>query len=82
VRFLMTSASDEWAAKAKRHIKAELKHADIGYTELARRLTEMGLPETEGSVTVKINRGAFPAWFLFAVMKAIGVNTLRLHEPD
>ena len=74
----MTGASDEWAGYAKRHIKSELKRADVGYVELARRLTEMGLPETEGSVTVKINRGAFPAWFLFAVMKAIAATTLRL----
>ena len=78
----MGDASDEWAAKAKRHIKAELKHADIGYGELARRLAEMGLPETEGSVTVKINRGTFPAWFLLAVMKATGTTTLRLHEAN
>jgi hypothetical protein len=42
----------------------------------------MGMPETEGSVTVKINRGAFPAWFFFAAMKAIGTNTVRLHEAD
>ena len=38
----------------------------------------MGLPETEGSVTVKINRGAYPAWFLFAIMPAIGAQTLRV----
>jgi hypothetical protein len=30
---------------------------DVGYAELAKRLTDMGLPESEGSVTVKINRG-------------------------
>lgn len=78
----MSEAGDEWAGKAKRHLKAELKRAGVGYADLARRLTEMGLPETEGSVTVKINRGAFPAWFLMAVMKAIGVHTLRLHEPE
>ncbi len=76
----MAGTSDEWANRAKRHLKAELKRADVGYAELARRLTEMGLPETEGSVTVKINRGAFPAWFLFAVMRAIGLNTLRLED--
>lgn len=74
----MAGTSDEWAGRAKRQLKAELKRADVGYVELARRLTEMGLPETEGSVTVKINRGAFPAWFLFAAMKAIGTSTLRL----
>lgn len=76
----MASTSDKWADHAKRHLKAELKRADVGYAELARRLSEMGLPETEGSVTVKINRGAFPAWFLFAVMKAVGTHVLRVEE--
>jgi len=37
-----------------------------------------GLPETEGSVQVKINRGTFPAWFMVVVMKAIGAHALRL----
>ena len=74
----MAGSSDEWATLAKRILKSELKRAGIGYVELAKRLTEMGLPESEGSITVKINRGAFPAWFLFAVMRAIGVGTLRL----
>ena len=75
-------SQDHWQDVTKRHLKAELKRADVGYAELAKRLTEMGLPESEGSVTVKINRGAFPAWFLLATMKAIGVATLRLHEAD
>lgn len=74
----MAGTSDEWADHAKRHMKAELKRAGVGYAELARRLSEMGLPESEGSVTVKINRGAYPAWFLFATMKAIGVSAIRL----
>ena len=76
----MAGTSEEWANHAKRQLKAELKRADVGYAELARRLTEMGLAESEGSVTVKINRGAFPAWFLFAVMKAIGRNLVRLDD--
>ena len=74
----MAGTSEKWADHAKRQLKAELKRADVGYTELARRLTEMGLPETEGSVSVKISRGTFPAWFLFAVMKAIGAKEIRL----
>jgi hypothetical protein len=40
----------------------------------------MGSDETKGSVAVKVNRGAFPAWFFFAAMKAIGVNQLRLED--
>jgi hypothetical protein len=58
---------------------AELKSVDVGYAELARRLTEMGLPDTERSVIVKINYGASPG-FLFAVMKAIRIRTLRVED--
>jgi hypothetical protein len=74
----MAGTSDEWADLAKRHLKAELARADMKYADLAQRLTDMGLPETEGSVQVKINRGTFPAWFLFAVMRAVGARTLHL----
>ena len=78
----MSDAQEAWQTHAKRHLKAELKRAGVGYADLAKRLTDMGLPESEGSVTVKINRGAFPAWFYFAAMKAVGTHTVRLHEPD
>jgi hypothetical protein len=78
----MAGTSDEWAEIAKRHLKASMVHAGVKNAELARRLTDMGLPETEASVQVKINRGAFPAWFFFAAMRALGVHTVRLHEPD
>jgi hypothetical protein len=78
----MSDSQDHWATLAKRHIKAELKRAGVGYAELAKRLTELGLTETEGSVTMKINRGAFPAWFLLATMHALGVPTVRLREAD
>ena len=74
----MATKSDEWAELARRHLKAEMVRAGVRNAELAKRLTDMGLPETEASVQVKINRGAFPAWFLFAAMRAIGVGTLRL----
>jgi Domain of unknown function (DUF6471) len=74
----MAATNDEWAEQAKRHVKAALARHDVKYGELARRLTEMGLPETEASVQVKINRGTFPAWFMLAVMRAVGAHTLHL----
>ena len=74
----MTAIADQWRGLVKRHLKAELKRADVSYAERARRLTDMGLPESEGSISMKIGRGSFPAWFLFAVMRAIGASTLRL----
>lgn len=71
---------DAWVERAKRLMKAELKRAGVSYEELAKRLGEMGLHETVGSITVKVNRGAYPAWFLFAVMKAINRQVVRLDE--
>jgi hypothetical protein len=71
---------DQWAALATRYLKAEMARAGVRYAELARRLTDMGLPESEASVQVKINRGAFPAWFLMAALRALGVSSLRLPE--
>ena len=76
----MAATSDKWVDHTKRHLKAELKRAGVGYADLANRLTEMGIPETETSVAAKVNRGAFPAWFLFAVMRAIGLHTLRVED--
>jgi len=76
----MAATSEEWAEKVKRYLKAELKRADVGYAELAEKLSAMGLPETGGSITVKINRGTFPAWFFIAAMKAIGRETVRLED--
>jgi len=74
----MPGKSDEWADLAKRTLRSEMVRAGIKNAELANRLTEMGLPESEASVQVKINRGAFPAWFLLAAMRAIGATSLRL----
>ncbi|PZQ52451.1 MAG: hypothetical protein DI556_02010 [Rhodovulum sulfidophilum] len=74
----MSEASAEYADRAKRYLKAELKRAGVSYAELARRLSERGLSESEGSITVKVNRGAFPAWFLIASLEAIGQQQLRL----
>jgi hypothetical protein len=72
------ATSDEWATTAKRYLKAEMVRAGVRHAELARRLTEMGIAENEASIQVKINRGAFPAWFFLAAMKAMGATTLRL----
>ena len=76
----MAATSDVYADRAKRYLKAELKRAGVSYLELATRLTAAGITETEGSIAVKINRGAFPAWFLIAAMEAIGASSLRLSE--
>lgn len=71
---------NEWADRAKRYIKAELKRADVTYEELARRLTESGMLETKASIASKLSRGGFPATFFLAALKAVGCHTVRLDD--
>ena len=70
----------EWADRARRYVKAELKRAEVSYAELARRLEDHGLKETEASITAKLNRGTFAATFFLATMKAIGRETVNISE--
>lgn len=69
---------DEWAAKVKGMVKAELKRRGVTYEQLAQKLQEVGVNETPAAIANKISRGRFTAVFLVQVMQAIGCQTLRL----
>lgn len=73
-------AENELASRAKQFVKAELKRADVTYEELARRLTESGMPETKASIASKLSRGGFSATFFLAALKAVDCQTVRLDE--
>jgi len=70
----------EWANRARRFLKAELKRADISYAELARRLNAKGFQETEASITSKLGRGTFAATFFLASLAEIGCEIVRLED--
>jgi len=70
----------DWAKEARSLLKAELKRKEVGYKELANRLTDDGTPETEASVTNKISRGTFSAAFMIQCLRAIGCQTVRLND--
>jgi hypothetical protein len=76
---LMASEKD-WADAAKRHLKVELKRAEVTYAELAERLKKHGFQETEASITSKINRGAFAAAFFLACLAALELEGVRLED--
>ena len=76
----VTTREKEWADRARRYVKAELKRAEVSYAELARRLKDHGLEETEASITAKLNRGTFAATFFLATMLAIGRDTVNLGD--
>ena len=76
----MAATDAKWAEKTKRYVKAEIVRAGISHAELAARLSAMGLPETDTGITAKLNRGTFPAWFMLAVMEALGCTSIRLGD--
>jgi len=76
----ITEREREWAHRARRFVRAEIKRAEISYAELAQRLKEHGLEETEASIANKLSRGTFGAIFFLATMKAIGRETVNLSD--
>jgi Domain of unknown function (DUF6471) len=76
----VTDKEKEWAGKVSRFIKAELKRAGIGYKELARRLNDHGLQETEDSITSKLGRGTFAVTFFLAVLAVLELEGMSLAD--
>jgi hypothetical protein len=70
----------EWAERAARHLKAELKRADVTYEALAERLKEHGFGETKASVASKLSRATMSAHFFLASLAVIGREGVRLEE--
>ena len=70
----------DWAAKASRFLKAELKKADVTYEELAVRLNAKGWSETKASIANKLSRGAFTATFFLATLVEIGCQNVRIED--
>jgi hypothetical protein len=76
----VTEKEREWAHRARRFLRAEIKRAELSYAELAQRLREHGLEETEASIANKLSRGTFAATFFLATMKAIGREQISLAD--
>jgi hypothetical protein len=70
----------EWAERAARHIKAELKRSDLTYDDLADRLKKHGFKETKASIANKLARATLPAHFFLASLAAIGRENIAIGE--
>lgn len=71
-------ATVAYEARAKGLLKAELKRRGLGYRELAEKLAEIGVKESDRNLANKISRGGFTAAFLVQCLTAIGCDSLRL----
>lgn len=70
----------EWAERAARHLKAELKRADLTYEELAERLKKHGFKETKASIANKLARATVTAHFFLAALVVIGCASVTLED--
>jgi Domain of unknown function (DUF6471) len=57
-----------------------MKRAGVTYAELAKRMKEHGLEETEASITSKLARGTFAAAFFLACIAALEMEGARLED--
>lgn len=72
------SLDRDWNAEAKGLLRAEMTRRQISYQDLANRLAEIGVSETEANLRNKVSRGSFTAAFLLQCLTAIGCHTLRV----
>lgn len=59
-------------------LKADLKRRNITYRDLAEKLAQIGVHETERNIANKISRGGFTAVFLLQVVATIEAKELWL----
>ena len=76
----LAKTEKDWAERAARHIKAELKRADLTYEDLADRLKKHGFKETKASIANKLARATMPAAFFLACLAAMELEVVVLEE--
>jgi len=76
----MATRRKDWKGRIKGLLKAELKRQGLSYANLAEKLGEIGIKDSEVNVKNKINRGTFTAIFFVQCLEAIGCTTLRLED--
>jgi hypothetical protein len=76
----LAKTEKDWAERAARHIKAELKRADLTYEDLAVRLKKHGFNESKASIANKLARATMPAAFFLACLAAMELEGVVLEE--
>jgi hypothetical protein len=70
----------DWAERVHRHLKAELKRANVTYEELADKMKKHGFKETKASIASKLSRNTAPAAFFVAALVAIGCEAVKFED--
>jgi hypothetical protein len=70
----------EWAERAARHVKAELKRAEMTYDDLADKMKKQGFDESKASIASKLSRATMSAHFFLAALVAMGREQVSLQD--
>lgn len=76
----MARTVQDWQSEVKGILKAELKRKNLSYTDLADKLSGLGIDEDRRNISNKIARGSFTAVFFIQCMYAIGVRSIQLGD--
>ena len=72
--------SFDWATACSRLIKAELAREDVTLAKLAKRLSRLGVVETETTLKNKLYRGTFSMVFFLQCMRALGKASVDINS--
>lgn len=67
-----------WERRVSAMLKAELKRKGVTYAQLAGKLADIGVMDSEPNIRNKLSRGKFTAVFLVQCLEAIETKELRL----
>jgi 3-mercaptopyruvate sulfurtransferase SseA len=76
----MAAKTKDWQAQVKGILKGELKRRNVSYANLASKLADMGIKDSERNIANKIARGSFTAVFFLQCLEAIGCETVHLTD--
>ncbi len=71
---------NNWKDKVKGLLKAEIKRRGLSYADLAEKLAQVGVQDSERNISNKIARGSFTAVFFVQCLEAIGCQMLYLGD--
>jgi len=71
---------EEWKKKASKLIRDELKKRNVQMTDIYEQLVKDGEETTYENFTIKLNKGAFPAYLLLKIMHILGMKRLDLTQ--
>jgi hypothetical protein len=70
----------QWEEEAKGLIEEEMVRRSIRYKQLSRMLEKLEIYESPDQINRKMNRKRFSAAFLIACLRAMGVESIPLHQ--